>query len=55
MKEYKNEAWEPIFSSVSPFLAKLYFATNIGIIRRLIATIIFKKISLIEVISENDK
>lgn len=48
MKPYNNKNWEPLFSNISPALAKLYFATNIGPIRRLIATIIFKKLSWIE-------
>lgn len=40
---YSNPAWEPYFKNISPILSKLYFLTNSGTIRYIVATMIFKK------------
>lgn len=48
MKPYNNPAWEPMFHTISPILSKAYFATDIGPLRRVIATLIFKKLSIRE-------
>lgn len=45
---YKNETWEPFFEDISPVLAKLYFATNSGLLRSMVARAIFKKLSIME-------
>lgn len=48
LKPYNNLFWEPTFREISPILAKLYFATNIGPVRRLIALVIFAKLGWME-------
>lgn len=45
---YSNPAWEPVFSEISPMLSKIYFGCKIGIVRYIIATIIFYKLDIIE-------
>ena len=46
--KYSNPAWEPYFEDISPILSKLYFLTNSGTIRYIMATMIFKKMSFLE-------
>ena len=46
--KYSNPAWEPYFEDISPILSKLYFLTNSGTIRYMMATMIFKKMSFLE-------
>uniref|UniRef100_A0AAU8B8M5 Uncharacterized protein n=1 Tax=Dulem virus 33 TaxID=3145751 RepID=A0AAU8B8M5_9CAUD len=47
-KEYNNPAWEPCFEEIAPILAKFYFSTRIGFIRRILAGMIFKKLRWLE-------
>ena len=46
--KYSNPTWEPYFKDISPTLSKLYFLTNSGTIRYIVATMIFKKMSFLE-------
>lgn len=46
--KYSNPAWEPYFKDISPALSKLYFLTNSGTIRYIVATMIFKKMGRME-------
>lgn len=46
--KYSNPTWEPYFKDISPALSKLYFLTNSGTIRYIVATMIFKKMSFLE-------
>lgn len=46
--KYSNPNWEPYFRDIDPILAKIYFATNIGFLRRAVASLIFKKIDYLE-------
>ena len=46
--KYSNPTWEPYFKDLSPILSKLYFLTNSGTIRYIVATMIFKKMSFLE-------
>lgn len=43
--KYSNPLWEPHFEDISPFWAKVYFATGIGPVRRLAASVIFRIVS----------
>lgn len=45
---YNNPGWEPYFQEIAPKLSRAYFATNIGILRRTIARLIFWKVGKIE-------
>lgn len=46
--KYSNPTWEPYFKDISPTLSKLYFLTNSGPIRYIVATMIFKKMDWME-------
>ena len=47
--KYSNPTWEPYFKDIAPILSKLYFMTNSGTIKYIVATMIFKKMSFLEV------
>lgn len=46
--KYSNPNWEECFEIISPFWAKIYFATNFGPFKYLVAGIIFKNLSRME-------
>ena len=46
--KYRNPTWETYFKDISTTLSKLYFLTNSGTIRYIVATMIFKKMSFLE-------
>ena len=46
--KYSNPTWEPYFKDIAPILSKLYFMTNSGTIKYIVATMIFKKMSFLE-------
>ena len=46
--KYSNPTWEPYLKDISPTLSKLYFLTNSGTIRCIVATMIFKKLDWME-------
>lgn len=46
--KYSNPTWEPYFKDISPTLSKLYFLTNLGTTRYIVATMIFKKLDWME-------
>lgn len=45
---YSNPVWEPVFQEISPFLSKIYFAFKLGIVKYVIANMIFFKLDIIE-------
>lgn len=46
--KYSNPTWEPYFKDIAPILSKLYFMTNSGTIKYIVATMIFKKMGRME-------
>ena len=46
--KYSNPTWESYFKDISPALSKLYFLTNSGNIRYIVATMIVKKMGWLE-------
>lgn len=46
--KYSNPTWEPYFKDIAPILSKLYFMTNLGTIKYIVATMIFKKMGWME-------
>lgn len=53
--DYKNETWEPYFDEIAPVLSKIYFSTNFGLLKRLVAALIFKKLTLMEMLRDGRK
>lgn len=46
--KYENRTWEPYFHIISPVLSKFYFATNRSVVKKICASLIFKKIAYME-------